>query len=65
MRRNKGDHLKWNEVKAGITEFIIRSEGAVPEPKIRKFLVREYEITNPGTRKEHLKDLQHRSYACI
>lgn len=65
MRRNTGDHLKWNEVKTGIIEFIIRSDGAIPEPEIRKFLAREYEIKNLGTIKKHLKDLQHRPYSCI
>ena len=65
MRRNRGDHLKWDEVKAGIITFIIRSDGAVPEPGIRKFLAREYEIKNIGTIKKHLKDLQHRPYSCI
>jgi hypothetical protein len=65
MRRNQGDHLKWNEVKAGIIEFIIRSDGAIPEPEIRKFLARKYEIKNLGTLKKHLKDLQYRPYSCI
>jgi hypothetical protein len=65
MRRNKGEHLKWNEVKAGIIEFIIRSNGAVPEPEIRKFLAREYEVKNLGSLKRHLKDLQYRPYSCI
>ena len=42
MRRSQGDHLKWNEAKAGILEFIISSDGPVPEPEIREFLAREY-----------------------
>ncbi len=33
MRRNQGDHLKWNEVKVGIIEFIISSNGPVPVPE--------------------------------
>ena len=65
MRRNQGDHLKWNEVKTGIIEFIISSDGPVPEPEIRDILARKYEIKNIGTMKKHLKDLQHRPYSCI
>ncbi len=65
MLRSHGDHLKWNEVKAGIIEFIISSDGAVPEPKIREFLAREYDIKDYGNIKKHLKDLQYRPYSSI
>lgn len=65
MRRNQGDHLKWDEVKAGIIEFIISSDGPVLEPEIREFLVREYEIKDIGNMKKHLRDLQYRPYSCI
>lgn len=65
MGRNQGDHLKWNEVKAGIVRFVISSDEAVPEPDIREFLRNEYKITDPGNIKKHLSDLQHRPYSCI
>ena len=65
MRRNQGDHLKWNEVKAGIIEFIISSDGPVPEPEIREFLGEKYKIIDQGNIKKHLRDLQYHPYSCI
>src|SRR5665647_1687162 len=65
MGRNQGEHLRRNEVKAGIIEFIISSKGAVPEPEIRKYLGKKYEIEDQGNIKNHLRDLQRRPYSCI
>ena len=65
MRRNQGDHLKWNEVKAGIIKFIVSSHGPVPEPEIRDFLGEKYKITDQGNIKKHLRDLQYHPYSCI
>ena len=65
MRRNQGDHLKWNEVKAGIIEFIISNNGPVPEPEIRDFLGEKYKIKDQGNIKKHLRDLQYHPYSCI
>lgn len=58
MSRKRGDHLKRNEVKAGIIESIIGSNGAVSEPQIREILEKKYKIIDQGNIKNHLKDLK-------
>jgi len=63
MSRRKGDHLKRNEVKAGIIESIISKNGAVSEPKLREILGKKYGIIDQGNTKKHLKDLKDSS--CI
>jgi len=63
MSRKKGDHLKRNEVKAGIIESIISKNGAVSEPKLREILEKKYGIIDQGNTKKHLKDLKDSS--CI
>lgn len=58
MSRKKGDHLKRNEVKAGIIESVISQNGAVSEPKLREILEKKYGIIDQGNIKKHLKDLK-------
>ncbi|AKB45020.1 hypothetical protein [Methanosarcina vacuolata] len=65
MEITASDHLKRNEVKAGIIEFIIGQNDTVPEPYIRKHLEKKYGITDIRNMKRHLKDLQHEPYLCI
>ncbi|AKB43046.1 MULTISPECIES: hypothetical protein [Methanosarcina] len=63
MSRKRGDHLKRNEIKAGIIELIIGSNGAVSEPKIREILEKKYKIIDQKNIKNHLTDLKNSS--CI
>lgn len=63
MARRQGDHLRRNEVKAGIIELIIGRGGAVREPEIRELLEKKYKIVDQGNIKKHFRDLQYSS--CI
>lgn len=64
-RRTRGEHLERHKVKTAIIEFILRSPEAVPEPDIREFLRKKYEIVDQGNIKKHLRDLQTLPYCCI
>lgn len=63
--RDKGDHLERRKVKTAIIELILSDNEAVPEPEIREFLRKKYNIVDQGNIKKHLKDLQGPSYSCI
>lgn len=64
MSREQGDHLKRNEVKTGIVDYILKQKTPIEEPTIRDYVKNKYGVSDNSTIRAHLKDLKDK-YKCV
>ena len=58
MTKKAGERLKIGEVKAAIISHMLRNNGSISEPEMRKYLLETLEIKNQGTVNDHLHKLE-------
>jgi hypothetical protein len=57
-KRCQGQHLKKNEVKTEIIQYILKNDNLILEPDLRDHLKNMFGISDIKTMKNHFKDLQ-------